>query len=418
MKFIDRKKEIECLLKLKQLANKKLVAISIYGTRRIGKTRLARELIKQKVLYFFANKNKSSFDLLAEYCQILKINKIIGEYENLPNWDAFFEVLINRYSGIIIFDEFQNFYFVEKSVFGIIQKTIDLNEDKPIFFIFTGSTIGLMKNIFSSKESLWGRISQNIKLNQMDLSSVAQMCSLLNINDINTFVELYAVFGGFPKYYIQLENEDACKNSKDIFEKYFFDENAQIENEIYSILLMEFGSRSGVYYSILEAVARGKNTLSKIADYIKREKTSITRQINELVDYFEFLATEKPVVYSKKTIYKINHPLLGLWFAVFQKNISLYKSRNKKFMAISKSNIVKYISFRFIDLAKQFLIKKNLFDFTPLERNVNFRSLTGLTKIGRHWGKIPKAPKGQNTYEIDLIALNEEAHEIGFFECK
>ena len=39
-------------------------------------------------------------------------------------------------------------------------------------------------------------------------------------------------------------------------------------------------------------------------------------------------------------------------------------------------------------------------------------------KIGREWGKIPKAEKGKNTYEIDLVSLNEKTKQILFAECK
>jgi len=39
-------------------------------------------------------------------------------------------------------------------------------------------------------------------------------------------------------------------------------------------------------------------------------------------------------------------------------------------------------------------------------------------KIGRQWGRIPKAEKGKNTYEIDIVTLNEKTKQILFAECK
>ncbi|NOR46518.1 MAG: ATP-binding protein, partial [Methanosarcinaceae archaeon] len=39
-------------------------------------------------------------------------------------------------------------------------------------------------------------------------------------------------------------------------------------------------------------------------------------------------------------------------------------------------------------------------------------------RIGRQWGKIKGAPKGQNTYEIDVVALNDDIGDIAFIECK
>jgi hypothetical protein len=53
---------------------------------------------------------------------------------------------------------------------------------------------------------------------------------------------------------------------------------------------------------------------------------------------------------------------------------------------------------------------------------IYLNSRGGLTfrfqKLGRQWGKIPMAPKGQNEYEIDIVAVNDDTKEILFCECK
>jgi AAA+ ATPase superfamily predicted ATPase len=41
-----------------------------------------------------------------------------------------------------------------------------------------------------------------------------------------------------------------------------------------------------------------------------------------------------------------------------------------------------------------------------------------INKIGRQWGKIKGAPKGKNTYEIDIVATEESRNIILFGECK
>ncbi|HJH29409.1 MAG TPA: hypothetical protein C5S51_06910 [Methanosarcinaceae archaeon] len=41
-----------------------------------------------------------------------------------------------------------------------------------------------------------------------------------------------------------------------------------------------------------------------------------------------------------------------------------------------------------------------------------------MSQIGRQWGKIKGAPKRQNTYEINIVALNSDSKEILFIECK
>ncbi|MBE9595091.1 MAG: hypothetical protein IMF19_16620, partial [Proteobacteria bacterium] len=41
-----------------------------------------------------------------------------------------------------------------------------------------------------------------------------------------------------------------------------------------------------------------------------------------------------------------------------------------------------------------------------------------IQKICGQWGTIPKHENGRNQYEIDIVILDEESKEIGFFECK
>ena len=75
LRFIDRKAELNELNAITKLSNKKLFVLAIYGLRRVGKTRLLLEFLKNGGLYFFVNRNKTSDDLLLEFQEILKANK-------------------------------------------------------------------------------------------------------------------------------------------------------------------------------------------------------------------------------------------------------------------------------------------------------------------------------------------------------
>ena len=87
------------------------------------------------------------------------------------------------------------------------------------------------------------------------------------------------------------------------------------------------------------------------------------------------------------------------------KNISYYKRRNPRFVENTKININNHIGKRFEIICREFLTDQNKI---PFEYH----------KIGRQWGRIKDAPKGKNTYEIDIVALNSDSKEILFIECK
>lgn len=389
MKFIDRENEIADLKEIKELSKNKLFVAVIYGLRRVGKTRLLIEFIKNDGLYFFVNKNKTSQDLLNEFQVILKENRILSELEIVPSWDKFFEILVSRNPLTSVFDEFQNFAFVEPAVFGILQKTIDLNENKSGMIIFSGSLIGLMKDLFkNNKEPLYGRIKFNKKLEPLNLTSCIEMGKELGF-DTELLLKLYMVFGGYPKYYVTMEDYKVKGHDMGgILDLLILNKNAPLEDEVNTILSQEFGNRSGLYYSLLEAIATGNNTISAIAGYLNVPATSITRQLGELKDYFELIELEMPYN-GKRGTYRIIHPFLYFWFSQIYKNQSDYASRNPEFMKSVKLNLNIFFGHRYEAVAKELLTAK-----------------LGLIESHRQWGKIPMAKGEETTYEIDLIGKN------------
>ena len=404
MRFINRKKELQFVEESYQLSKRKLFSLVVYGLRRIGKTRLIQESIKKGGLYFFITKNKTSSSLLREFEGILKENKIITDLESLTDWDSFFKTLFERYEGTVAFDEFQNFNGIDKSIYGILQKYIDLNEKKKnLLLIFSGSTIGLIKKIFyDNKESLYGRVKRKLFLKPLNQSSIIEMCKELNIKNIEEIVKLYSIFGGFPKYYVAIEDENLeGKSFEDILEELFFRENAVLEDEVERILALEFGKRKGRYYDILTAIADGENTISKISSFLSKKESKITRYLNELLYYFEIISQEKQVIGNKK-IFVIKNPIMNFWFSLFYKNLSAYKSRRSSFIEQKKKDINIYIGRQFETFCREFLLSRQIFKFD---------------EIGKQWGKF-KGEKGKNVYEIDIVALNKNTKEILFGECK
>ncbi|MBI5553590.1 MAG: ATP-binding protein, partial [Candidatus Diapherotrites archaeon] len=339
MKFVDRESELNELTALARLSGKKLFVVALYGLRRVGKTRLLLEFLRvtgsghgsdagsgagygKDGLYFFVNKNKTSADLLREFQDILKTNGLLGKLEHLASWDDFFGTLLTRNGPPAVFDEFQNFSLVEPAVLGIMQKSIDLNENKPGLIILSGSLIGLMKDLFkSSKEPLYGRIKKGFKLEQLSLGSCLEFGRELGLNK-EELVKAYLIFGGYPKYFVAIEDFGLNgKTAEMILDSLLFAKDAPLEDEINSILSREFGGRSGVYYSILEAIANGNNTLSGIAGSLNTNPTSLTRQIKELRDYFQLIEFEMPFE-GKRGIYRIKHPFMQFWFSQIYKNYS------------------------------------------------------------------------------------------------
>jgi len=116
---------------------------------------------------------------------------------------------------------------------------------------------------------------------------------------------------------------------------------------------------------------------------------------------------EIPVTASPKfrrRLYLIVDPYLNFWFRyIYPNRVELEAHRYEEVLDEIKKDFPSYCGFMFERLIEQLIREKVLLsDFT-------------FTRLGRQWGKIPKTKR---TYEVDIVALNENAKEILFAECK
>ena len=407
MRFVDREREIELLKKARERSRKKLYTVAIYGLRRVGKTRLLREFLREGDLYFFVNRGKSSMSLLREYSEIMRKNGVLGKREKLKGWEDFFEVLFERFEGTIAFDEFQDFRFVEPAVYPTLQRFIDEREEKKnLLMIFTGSTVGMMERLFKdSKEPLYGRIKRELRLEPLNIKGSYEMAKELRIENIDDFIVLYSVFGGFPRYWVAVEDEGLeGENAERILEELIFSYSAPLEEEVPRILSLEFGKRSGLYYDILEAIANGATSPGKIAGYLNRKETSITRQLHELVNYFKLVGYDKAIL-GKGSVLYIKHPFLNFWFRFIQPKLSEYELNREKLWEDVKGNLPDYVGKMFDFTCREIL--RFAEDYLPFKPAL----------VGRHWGHHREGGK-RRTYEIDIVALDAERKRALFGECK
>lgn len=408
MRFVDREREMEVLEGARKRSQRKLYTLAIYGLRRVGKTRLLREFLGEKDVYLFVNRGKSSVSLLREYSEILKKKGILSKRETITSWSDFFEVLFERFEGVVAFDEFQDFRFVDSAVYPTLQKYIDENEDRPILLIFTGSTIGMVEKLFKdSKEPLYGRIKRELRLEPLNIRGSYLMAKELEIENLDSFITLYTVFGGFPRYWVAVEDEGLEGESAErIIEELIFTYSAPLEEEVPRILSVEFGKRSGIYYDILEAIANGSTSPSEIAGYLNRKETSITRQLHELVGYFKLVDYDRAVLGKGNVLY-IKHPYLSFWFRFIQPRLSEYEVSREKLWRDVLHKLPDYVGQRFDFACRELVRLAEKRGLLPFE----------VSKIGRHWGYYREEGK-RRVYEIDIVALDAERKRALFGECK
>jgi len=387
MKFYDRIKELESLRQMLEQSKKSACFTAIIGRRRIGKTSLLMESVKdEKYLYLFVSRKNEQ--LLCNQFQ-REASEAIGIqiFGSITDFRTFFEQLmifaINEPFTLII-DEFQEFERVNKSIFSDIQDVWDRYKDKSkINFIACGSIYSMMKRVFENeKEPLFGRLTSKIILRPFSITTLKEILKDYNTNfGSEDIFCLYLITGGVAKYIALLMEAGATTKEKMI--KYVTRLDSPFLTEGRDLLISEFGKEYGTYFSILQLIASGKTAQNEIDSII--EKNTGTYLVNLELEY-SLIQRNKPIFSkpeSRNIRWSLNDNFLLFWFRFIYPNQSMIElGKNEKMTEYIQLN---YEQFSGLILERYFREK-----ITEEE---------SITQIGNFWDK-----KGVN--EIDIVAID------------
>jgi len=401
-RFIDREIELKFLNERWQSSNSQLIII--YGKRRIGKTELIKEFIKNKSSIYFICDRTTEKENLKNLGRIAgrKFNNLILVENGFNDWYQFFNFLKGSLKEriVIAIDEFPYLYSSNTAISSIFQKGWDENlKDLPIFLIICGSSVSMMlKETIYNSAPLYGRKTGQIFLKPLGFYDAWKFFPKL---DFSRFLNIFSICGGIPLY---LEQFSPTKSLTENLTTNVFNKNSILYNEG-EILLSEELSELRIYFAILKALALGKTKFGEIINYTGLSKTSIHKYLYVLEELQlvskEIPVTEEKPEKSRKGHYKIRDPFFNFWF----KFVLPFKSE----IEIGYLNeVFKYFNTQF-DLAVTTVYQNLCQEILRVKLKECFR----FNKIGRWWDVISKVQ-----YEIDLVALDEDNNQILFGESK
>lgn len=389
-KFINREKELKFLEKIYKKKGFEFLAIS--GRRRVGKSRLLKEFVKNKKHLFLLCEDRKWEHNLA------KFNQTISEYFDIPNpnFKTFlecFKFIANQKKGrfVVVIDEFS--YLIKKSdIVAEFQTIVDeLLTNTNIMLILSGSAVSMMtKKVLGYKSPLYGRTTGNIFLQPLRFENLYDWFKTSHTNDL---VRIYGVSDGIPKY---LEFFEGKNPQKEVIEN-VFNPNSFLFREP-KLLLEEELREPETYLQILEAVSLGYTKVVEIANYSYLEAKNVSSYLSILTD-LGFIEREFSILDKKRArgIYKIKDNFFNFWFRFVSRYFGKIEINElEEPIQNFKKNFNQYLGPIFEDISKQFLIEKAKLPFK-------------FTKIGKWWHKDK---------EIDLVAINEKTKQILFIECK
>lgn len=198
--FVNRENELK-LLNSEYKSDEFRFSV-IYGRRRVGKTTLIKEYIKDKPSIYFLVTLENFSIVLRRFKNIVAdfLNDEFLKSIELQDIKQLFQYLANKSQKVvIIIDEFQYLSRLDSSIPSQFQYIVDeIIKDKNIHLILCGSIISMMyAQTLSYTSPLYGRRTSAIKLESLKFNYLKHFFT--NKNQIE-LIELYSILGGVPKY--------------------------------------------------------------------------------------------------------------------------------------------------------------------------------------------------------------------------
>lgn len=398
MKFYDREIEVETLRRIESTSREFAQMTVITGRRRIGKTTLIKRAYQGSEMVYFFVARKSEALLCQELSDTLSdvLGEDIGDFSSMSRLFAAIMQMAKRRHFTLVFDEFQNFKYVNEAFFSDMQNIWDSNKDETrINLVVCGSLYSMMTKIFDDKkEPLYGRATSRIRLREFPLATLREIMRD-NHPDFtpDDLLAMYMITGGVAKYVEQLYMQKAFTKDRIIeavlsFGSYFIDEGKELLSD-------EFGKDYGNYFSIMTAIAGGFNERGEIKSYTGVEAGGYLDKLENTYDlvyrYRPYLASEN----SRNVKYGIKDNFLNFWFRFIYKYRSAVEIGNLDY--VKEKVTADYLTFSGWILERY---------FRQMYRETGLYNL-----VTNYWEK-----DGRN--EIDLVAVNEADREIVIGEVK
>lgn len=406
MKFYNREKELKALDEIRQMSfNNHSQMTVLTGRRRVGKTKLIFKSCEgSPTVYLFVGRmNEAS--LCRQFS--LSAGKALGVFipQGITSFVELFEQLMNigqHQPFNLVIDEFQEFFYINESVYSGIQDVWDRYKDiSHVNFIASGSVYTLMNRIFMEyKEPLYGRCDNLIKLQAFSTHILKEILRDYSPDYTNDdLLALYTFTGGIPKY-VEILLDHGCY-TVDAMIDYITRENSIFLEEGNILLIQEFGKKYGNYYAILSAIASGRNTTAEISESIGN--ASVGGLLQRLESDYDIIAKKRPILSKEGTQtvrYEIADNFLRFWFRYVVKNQDLIQSgMNSVLTEIVKSDYTTYSGMTLERYFRDQLREKQLF-----------------RQIGSWW-ETSKG-KGQAQNEIDIVAIYADNKKVLVAEVK
>lgn len=405
MKFIGRRSELNTLENEYARSGGFVV---VYGRRRVGKTTLIKEFIKDKTAFYFLATEETESQSISRFSGVIAraTDNIYLKNANFTDWLDLFRI-VSEYKPdekkVLVIDEFPYLVKTNPAFPSILQNAWDeILKNANVMLILSGSLISMMqKHALSYDSPLYGRRTAQIRLLPLSFTEVYSEQSLT----FEQAVEQYAVTGGVPKY---LEFFSDSRPLEEQLVSAVFSKNGFLYEEP-NFLLKSEALTAVNYFSVIRAIADGNHKLGKIAGVLGQDSFSLTPYLSTLTD-LGFIEKRTPITEqnpekSRKGLYFISDNFIRFWFRYVYPYKGELELENVQtvFDEMNKDFRKNFVAFTYEDICR------NIFSELCRQKEISFVP----SKIGSYW-----LNDLDSDTEIDVMAVDNKNRLLFAGECK
>ncbi|MGM9896007.1 MAG: ATP-binding protein [Lactobacillus amylovorus] len=407
--FVGRHQELEQLNQAYQENDFQFTVI--YGRRRIGKTSLINEFLKDKKAIYYVALEENAEDNLKRFSDAISIfkNTDQGGKEKFANFEECFKEitrLAQEQRVILVIDEFPYLAKAYPTISSMLQSYIDHEfKETNLFLILCGSSMSFMeRQVLGYQSPLYGRRTLALKLEPFKLSEAHEMLPKLSKEDafiINT------VCGGVPQYLSYMSDSMSVADN---IKKNFLSKSGRLFDEPNNLLQQELRDPTN-YNSIINAIASGASKHSKIAQSAHLQTGPLTTYLNNLIDLGivekKLPVTEQKKSKSKSIVYHICDGMFRFWYTFVGKQTDLIERglTDLAWVKVQKG-LSDFMGPEFEKYSQDFMWSQDMNEKIVPNPFIH---------LGNWWGTDKRT---NQQVELDIVGFSDDERDGYFGECK
>ena len=406
MPFYDRKRELAMLDE--QFARHGGELFVMYGRRRVGKTVLLEHWLKtrgHRAIFWTADRT-SALALLRSFSQTIQTFRVPGA--TIPadfdfgNWElALLEVahLAETERLVLVLDEFTYLFEGEPAITSLLQRLWDHQlKHTRLMLVITGSHAGMIeREVLAARAPLYQRATRHLHLQPLPYGVLNEFFPGYAAEDR---VTIYGCVGGVPSYLELLEPRYSLEtNLRRLLDSSLIMDDA-------AALLRDQLDEPRNYVAIVGAIAAGYLRVTEIAKMAGLTDSTTAKYLTVLQDLGiverQVPATVSRPEHSKSGRYQIvDHYLRFYYRFIAPARTLLERGMTEQVGANLRQHLPEFIGKNiFEELCREWVLRQadaGKLSFIP-------------RRVGAYWAK--------GEPEIDVVAVNEDDHQILLGECK